>query len=313
LTGAGGVGGLLKVTYYGSTTTNAFVSYDGNGNVAALVDAANGTVAARYEHGPFAEPLRVTGPLAKANPIRFSTKYTDAESGLLYYGYRYYHPSTARWLSRDPFGEQGGVNVYGFVRNSPVAEIDLLGLLAASVQSIKYTGHGSAEKNGTTWQYIMVDDAIKGQVPLNVTDAKPAALITATLDDGFNARIVAWTALSLDSGITKLQLSTWLIGTIKVCCPCPFKKVRANWSAKAAVRGTVGTAMAQFDYERPAITAWNRPPASRSHVKEKTLDTSSYCTAFTFNIGQNWTDVSKTTPTTSTVSVQAAFECVCDD
>ena len=110
LMGAGGVGGLLKVTYYGSTTTNVFVAYDGNGNVAALADAANGTVAARYEYGPFAEPIRVTGPMAKVNPVCFSTKYTDRESDLLYYGYRYYNPSTGRWLNRDPLQEEGGSN-----------------------------------------------------------------------------------------------------------------------------------------------------------------------------------------------------------
>jgi RHS repeat-associated protein len=124
LAGAGGVGGLLKVTYYGSTTTNAFVAYDGNGNVAALADAANGTVAARYEYGPFAEPIRVSGSMADAQPIRFSTKYTDRESDLLYYGYRYYNPSTGRWLNRDPLQEEGGSNLYGFVGNDPPRLID---------------------------------------------------------------------------------------------------------------------------------------------------------------------------------------------
>jgi len=103
--GAGGVGGLLKLTYYGTATTNAFVAYGGNGNVTALVDAGNGSMCARYEYGPFAEPIRSSGPLSKLNPIRFSTKYTDNESGVLYYGYRYYNPSTGRWPNRDPGGE----------------------------------------------------------------------------------------------------------------------------------------------------------------------------------------------------------------
>jgi RHS repeat-associated protein len=40
--------------------------------------------------------------MAKLNPFRFSTKYDDDETDLLYYGYRYYNPSTGRWLSRDP-------------------------------------------------------------------------------------------------------------------------------------------------------------------------------------------------------------------
>ena len=57
--------------------------------------------------GPFGEVLRATGPMAKANPFRFSTKYQDDETDLLYYGYRYYSASTGRWLSRDPISEKG--------------------------------------------------------------------------------------------------------------------------------------------------------------------------------------------------------------
>jgi RHS repeat-associated protein len=277
----------------------------------ALVKATTGTVSANYEYGPFGEVLRVSGVSAKGNTFRFSTKRANDASDLILYEYRAYSPATGRWPSRDPLGEQGGVNGYAFARNYPVGEIDLLGLLAASVQSIEYRGHGSTEKNGTIWQYVAVDDDInKGQIPLNVTDAKPAASVTATLDDGFNARIVAWTALSRDSGITALQMSTDLNGTIRVCCPCPFKKVRANWSARAALSGTAGLAHARFDNEKEAKTAWNRPSVTLSGVKDKALDTSSYCTTFRFVIGQGWTDVSKRTPTTSTVRVQATFECV---
>ena len=90
--GAGGVGGLLEVTYSGAATTNAFVAYDGNGNVSALVNAGDGTVLANYDYGPFGETIRLTGALGKANPFRFSTKYQDDESDLVYYGYRYYKP-----------------------------------------------------------------------------------------------------------------------------------------------------------------------------------------------------------------------------
>jgi RHS repeat-associated protein len=40
------------------------------------------------------------------------------------YGYRYYDPLTGRWPSRDPIGEKGGVNLYGFVRNDAIDYID---------------------------------------------------------------------------------------------------------------------------------------------------------------------------------------------
>ena len=107
--GAGGVGGLLEVSYYGTVTTNCFVAYDGNGNVAGLINAANGAALASYEYGPFGEVIRLTGPFAKANPFRFSTKYQDDESDLLYYGYRYYKPSAGTWPNRDPIEEVGFV------------------------------------------------------------------------------------------------------------------------------------------------------------------------------------------------------------
>ena len=40
------------------------------------------------DYGPFGEVIRSTGLMAKNNPFRFSTKYDDDESDLLYYGYR---------------------------------------------------------------------------------------------------------------------------------------------------------------------------------------------------------------------------------
>jgi hypothetical protein len=45
--------------------------------------------------------------MSESNPFRFSTKYQDDETGLLYYGYRYYQPVTGRWINRDPIGEKG--------------------------------------------------------------------------------------------------------------------------------------------------------------------------------------------------------------
>jgi len=40
----------------------------------------------------------------------------------------FYNPSTGRWLSRDPIGEKGGINLYGFVYNSPINFVDPFGL-----------------------------------------------------------------------------------------------------------------------------------------------------------------------------------------
>jgi RHS repeat-associated protein len=163
--GAGGVGGLLEVSYHGAATTNCFPAFDGNGNVVGVVNAADGTTVANYEYGPFGEPIRITGAMAKNNPFLFSTKYYDSESGLYYYGHRFYNPSTGTWPNKDPKGELGFIllkdgwikryrsssnhnycascnrntdtntnltignaNVYEFVNNDPLDQIDYLGL-----------------------------------------------------------------------------------------------------------------------------------------------------------------------------------------
>ena len=73
--------------------------------------------------------LRTTGdPIAHTNPFRFSTKYTDAESGFLNYGHRLYNPTTGSWLSKDSIEEDGGLNLYGFVLNNPINAYDILGM-----------------------------------------------------------------------------------------------------------------------------------------------------------------------------------------
>src|SRR5207245_1921642 len=65
----------------------------------------------------------------------------------LYYGYRYYNPSTARWLSRDPIQERGGFNLYGFVANDPVSFVDSLGMASNPIMGLggawDWDPHGS--------------------------------------------------------------------------------------------------------------------------------------------------------------------------
>ena len=122
--GAGGVGGLL---WSNTPTFTVAASADANGNIVAWVNTATLALAGRADYAAFGETVQQTG-VAKDLPFGFSSKYTDAESGLLYYGYRYYNPGTGRWLSRDPIAEDGGFNLYGFVQNNPIDHIDVLGL-----------------------------------------------------------------------------------------------------------------------------------------------------------------------------------------
>jgi len=126
---AGGIGGLLARSDLTTLIpTHAFYHADANGNVTALVNT-NQVVVARYQYDPFGNILSKSGSLADANVYRFSSKEVHPNSGLYYYGCRFYDPNLQRWLSCDPIEEGGGVNLYGFVGNDPVLRFDLFGLV----------------------------------------------------------------------------------------------------------------------------------------------------------------------------------------
>ncbi|PBP67421.1 toxin [Pseudomonas syringae] len=65
---------------------------------------------------------------AKYKTVRYSGKERDA-SGLYYYGFRYYAPWLQRWISPDPAGDVDGLNLYGYVKNSPITYYDRLGYM----------------------------------------------------------------------------------------------------------------------------------------------------------------------------------------
>ena len=85
-----------------------------------------------YRYDAFGNILVTQGEKALENEYRFSTKPLNEVNGLYYYGYRYYDPVTGRWPSRDPIGERGGENFYGFVGNDGVNYSDYLGLIPVS-------------------------------------------------------------------------------------------------------------------------------------------------------------------------------------
>ena len=123
LQGAGGVGGLLYLT---ANDTIYIPCYDNNGNITRYLDSTGDTVA-QYTYDAFGNIIAQSGPLADFFRHRFSTKYCDTETGLYYYGYRFYLPPLMRWLSRDPIGERGGLSLYAFCENDALESFDSFG------------------------------------------------------------------------------------------------------------------------------------------------------------------------------------------
>ena len=99
-----------------------------------LIDPA-GRVAWAAAHSAWGRVIEAqSDPVGELNrghkvnsPFRLLGQYADEESGLVCTRHRYFDPSVGRWLSPDPLGVVGGVNLYSF-SGAPTTSVDPLGL-----------------------------------------------------------------------------------------------------------------------------------------------------------------------------------------
>lgn len=91
-----------------------------------------GRLVNREEYAPFGESAGLDEATSDADGLTLRTwRYSGKEldiTGLYYYGWRYYQPGLARWLSADPAGLVDGANLYRMVRNNPLRFQDNGGL-----------------------------------------------------------------------------------------------------------------------------------------------------------------------------------------
>jgi len=119
--GAAEVSQLAAIAYY---------HCDQIGTPQELTDEA-GDVAWSARYKAWGEAKEVISEAARKagirNPLRFQGQYFDHETGLHYNRHRYYDPGSGRFISKDPIGLQGALNVYQYAPN-PVEWTDPLGL-----------------------------------------------------------------------------------------------------------------------------------------------------------------------------------------
>ena len=84
---------------------------------------ASGQFMGPYNYDSFGKPL---GTL----PMRFAYagREYDSDTELYYYRARWYDPQARRFISEDPIGLNGGINLYAYVQNNPMSYTDPFGL-----------------------------------------------------------------------------------------------------------------------------------------------------------------------------------------
>ena len=119
-------------------TNEEYISKDSLGSTALITDPT-GKVVQRYKYSPFGNIDYSKG--SSDNNIQFTGKEIDKESGLTYFGARYYNPVIGRWISKDPLvgrmGNPQSLNRYIYCENNPLVKIDIWGYLVTAVYNKK--------------------------------------------------------------------------------------------------------------------------------------------------------------------------------
>jgi RHS repeat-associated protein len=102
-----------------------YFTRDHLGSVREMTDSG-GNLISRYDYDPYGRRSIITENVPA--DFGFTGFYYDQATGLDLTWFRAYDADLGRWLSRDPIGENGGINLYAYCLNNPIDRIDPFGL-----------------------------------------------------------------------------------------------------------------------------------------------------------------------------------------
>jgi len=128
-----GVLGMKRYSYAIPTegfsgTQKLFYIFDELGSVVAITNA-DGMPLKYYIYDPWGNVVNTQDD--PINNLTFVGRYgglKDWDTGLIQFQHRWYDSSLGKWISRDPIGVEGGVNIYNYTGNNPINDVDVRGL-----------------------------------------------------------------------------------------------------------------------------------------------------------------------------------------
>jgi RHS repeat-associated protein len=171
-----------------------------------------GSTVKSYKYDAFGNILQETGPTINRG-FTYTSRPWHGRSGLYYYRARWYSPELGRFLTPDPVGPSGGVNLYAYVRNDPTNFFDPWGLtqmdidVATEVIKEMQTDLRFPETVDPSWksekydaQYMYFTDTIKLNEDFlkELTDQEATNLLNTLIHETLHANDPVWKQL-LDS------------------------------------------------------------------------------------------------------------------
>ena len=186
----------------------SYYFHDGNKNVSDLVDTQGNIV--HYDYVSFGAP---TASAPSESPYRFSSEVYDDGLGLVYYNYRHFSSDKGRWLSRDLEELLSDFNLYNFLSNNGICQVDVLGRANFSDFNVNIDTPYFKLADGTR---VSAGNGFSGLLTEYVMAASPS-LLGKILGSGLGALYSAITALelSIPSSIYTPALSVGVDATYK--------------------------------------------------------------------------------------------------
>ena len=216
---------------------------DALGSTIATVNSS-GALQTQYTYEPFG--AMTSSGAASDNSYQFTSRENDGVGGLMFYRARYYAPGLGRFVSQDPIGFRGGINLYAYVGNNPISYRDPSGLVTAgsgdycrSIGPFKVCIHlpkpcGSSKSSG-------------GPKPLYQIEQPPIDWDTIFGTKGRQDQRSTWQKI-------KDRISgNCLAACVPICALCPYGSSRTSYKD----RNDFGEGTGTTDFSDPwSVAAW---------------------------------------------------------